>query len=145
MDFDKLINWIKDNPLPAVGVTIGAAAVFLFAFRGRSGDGEDDETLEGASVPPLNALPGYPPILVNQPTMPGPSDQQVPPTAFHTLLRDGSRVQVTAGPAGMCPPGYVSAQQPGQAARCTKVSGEKVKGERRVFFPSLGQGQFFNA
>jgi hypothetical protein len=142
MDFDKLINWIKENPLPAVGVTLGAAAIFMFAFRRQKPTAEEQEGEAASTVAPLNAQPGFIPILLNQPTLQSPTEQQVPNTALHTLLREGRNVQVTAGPPGMCPPGYVSAQQPGQPPRCTKLTDTKVKGERRVYFPGLGQGQF---
>lgn len=138
-------KFVEDKPWIAVGIVTGGAALVILAVRQR--DSEDDEPMQtgASSVPPLAAIPpGLPAQIVSQPVLRAPEDQREPDRSLISLIRDGRVVDVTAGPPGMqCPPGYVSAQQPGQPPRCTLVNPASAEpGQRRVFFPSRGEGEF---
>lgn len=141
---ERLQAFVEDKPWVAVGAVVVGAAGVAFALSRRDGKEPVDESGQPVTRNPLYDLaPGQLPVLINQPTIGEPPEQTVPDQSLISIIRDGRILDVTAGPPGLCPPGYVSAQQPGQPPRCTLVNpANKERGQRQVFFPSRGEGPF---
>lgn len=141
---DRLQTFVKDKPWIAVGAAVVGVGVVGYALTRPTTT--DEESTGASAVAPLNAIdPTYPPVIINQPSLPPPKDEaENGGTPLVRILRDGIPDFITAGPSSLqCPPGYVSAQQPGQPPRCTLVSDAgKARGQRSVFFPSRGEGAF---
>lgn len=139
---DDVTTFIRQRPYVAAVVVVVAGGLFI-VFRQRGGDPASNEAQQGELVNPLSGTaPSYPPVILNQPSLPPPEPQQAPPRAMETIYREGRFLPVTPGPPGLCPPGYVSAQAPGQPPRCTIVDPRRRRpGDRGVYYPSLGQTQ----
>ncbi|MCB1316027.1 MAG: hypothetical protein KDK27_08745 [Leptospiraceae bacterium] len=145
---DNIVGFVQEKPALAIGAVAGVAVLFVIA-RKNSGPSPQQKT-NGASGYGVNGSPlsnytgsNVPVVMNYTPSMPAPGEQADPGTALVTLKRSGSFINVTGGPPGICPPGYVSVQQPGQAPRCSLVNDEnKQKGQRTSYVPSLGQSPY---
>lgn len=148
---DKAIDFVRDKPLVGVGVAGGVALVLIAANRrSEPASAEQSSGSSGYGVNGSPLLSQYTgsnvPVLMNYtPSLPPPGDQSNPGTELVTLMREGRAVNVTAGPPSICPPGYVSVQQPGQPPRCSLVNdATKKPGQRTTFFPSRGEGAYIS-
>lgn len=146
---ENIVDFMKEKPLVAAGAVAGAAVIFILARRGggAASDTGEAKTKPGYGVngsPLYDQSVGNVPVIYNYtPTMPAPGDQSNPGTALVSLKRDGAFINVTGGPPGICPPGYVSVQQPGQPPRCSLANDENKKpGQRTSYVPSMGQSPY---
>jgi hypothetical protein len=158
MDLGQLGDYVKQHPKAAMAAAgIGGLGVVysLTRKKGKSEDSEEEsETMAPSTVRYqdgstddnyLDTYKNYPVINVTTPPFKAPSPTTTPPTKYQTLVRNGKTVKVTAGPAGICPPGYVSATQPGQPPRCTLANdANKKPGQRTSYVPSIGQTPYTN-
>lgn len=149
MDIGALGEYVKSHPKAAAGAAIvGGGAVLYGITHKRAAAKEETSATSAEPVPPsdLSNQYGQPndyanyPVINIQPSLNTPTPAEEPTRSYNTIFRDGRAVKVTAGPPGICPPGYVAAQQPGQPVRCTLVNDAKKKeGQRTSFVPSMGQ------
>lgn len=152
-DIGEIGDYVKAHPKAAMvaGVLGGGAVLFGVLHRGKAKDTGDNVDKASVPVSPLESVPigapadysNYPVINIQTPTPTIPAQAQEPGRSFRSIMREGRTIKVTAGPPNICPPGYVSAQQPGQPPRCTLVNDARKKpGQHTSFFPSLGQSAY---
>lgn len=149
---ENIVSFVKEKPLIAAGAIAGAAVIFILARRGSGGATAASANGEAQKKPGygVNGSPLYDqsvgnvPVIYNySPTMPAPGEQSNPGTPLVSLKRSGAFINVTGGPPGICPPGYVSVQQPGQPPRCSLANDENKKpGQRTSYVPSMGQSPY---
>lgn len=81
-----------------------------------------------------------------KPTTPTPAPK--PGAVLDQIFRNGKAVKITRAPEStglVCPPGYIAAQQPGEAPRCTLVDDRlKKPGQRTSFIPSKNETAFLD-
>lgn len=150
IDLGAVGTYVKAHPKAAMvaGVAGGGAVILGMVHKSKAKDSGEDADKSSVAVSPMESVPiGAPadysnyPIIYNQIPAPRiPEEAQEPGRQFRSIVRDGRTIKVTAGPDSICPPGYVSAQQPGQPPRCTLVNdANKKPGQRTSYVPSLGQ------
>jgi len=148
---ENIVDFVKEKPMIAAGAVAGAVVIFVLV-RGRggatvedSGTGEVGYGVNGSPLLSQYTGANVPVVWNTVPSLPAPGEQTNGGTNLITIQREGKAIQVTGGPPGLCPPGYVSAQQPGQPARCTLASdANKKPGQRTTFFPSRGESPYVN-
>lgn len=152
IDFSEIGAYVKEHPKAAMAAGVIGGGGVLFAILRKPKAQENVAEQRTVPVSPMESVPvgapanysNYPVINVTVPPSPRPPTEALEPArTFRTIARDGRAIKVTAGPDNICPPGYVSATQPGQPPRCTLVSDvNKKPGQRTSYVPLLGQSPY---
>jgi hypothetical protein len=156
MDFGQIGEYVKAHPKAALGAASVAGIAVVYGMTKKKTAAKDSEDTNGDGTvadirspladQPLgapNTYANYPVLNFQVPDFRKPSDSTMPPTQFRTLQRNGKTVKVTAGPEGICGPGYVSAKGSDGQIRCTLVNdANKKPGQRQVYYPSTGKGAY---